>query len=60
MSWQRLGHVKEDAIIKFLCSESGSHDYSILRQEAKESLGLDIEKPYNPAIYLARRRLCHI
>lgn len=45
MSWQRLGHVKEDAIIKFLCSESGSHDYSIHRQEAKDSLGLNIEKP---------------
>ena len=45
MSWQSLGRVKEDAIIKFLCSESGSHDYSIRRQEAKDSLGLNIEKP---------------
>lgn len=45
MSWQSLGHVKEDAIIRFLCSESGSHDYSIRRQEAKDSLGLNIEKP---------------
>lgn len=45
MSWQSLGHVKEDAIIKFLCSESGSHDYSIRRQEARDNLGLNIEKP---------------
>ncbi|PIB35698.1 serine protease [Reichenbachiella sp. 5M10] len=34
----------EDEIIKFLCSESGSHDYTINRKEAK-NLGLNIEKP---------------
>ena len=45
MKWQNLGEEKEDAIIKFLCSESGSHDYSIRRKEANESLGLTIEKP---------------
>lgn len=45
MKWQNLGEEKEDAIIKFLCSESGSHDYSIRRREANESLGLNIEKP---------------
>jgi hypothetical protein len=32
-------------IISFLCSESGSHDYTIYRREAKEELGLNIEKP---------------
>lgn len=42
---QKLSEEKEDAIIKFLCSESGSHDYSIRRKEAGESLGLPIEKP---------------
>src|SRR5207244_1441167 len=31
-------------IISFLCSESGSHDYSIHRREAR-SLGLPIETP---------------
>jgi len=31
-------------IVKFLCSESGSHDYTINRDEAK-SLGLNIETP---------------
>ena len=35
----------EDEIIKFLCSESGSHDYTINRKEAKNELGLNIEKP---------------
>lgn len=45
MKWQSLEREKEDEIIKFLCSESGSHDYSIRRKEAKESLGLAIEKP---------------
>lgn len=32
-------------IIAFLCSDSGSHDYTINRREAKNSLGLNIEKP---------------
>jgi hypothetical protein len=32
-------------IISFLCSDSGSHDYTINRREAKESLGLNVEKP---------------
>ena len=34
-----------EKIIKFLCSESGSHDYTIHRREALEDLGLHIEKP---------------
>lgn len=32
-------------IISFLCSDSGSHDYTINRIEAKENLGLNIIKP---------------
>lgn len=32
-------------IIDFLCSESGSHDYTIDRKEAKNDLKLNIEKP---------------
>lgn len=36
---------KIPSIIKFLCSDSGSHDYSIRRKEAKEELGFPIEKP---------------
>ena len=34
-----------DRILGFLCSESGSHDYTINRREAHEDLGLQIEKP---------------
>ena len=34
-------------IIAFLCSDSGSHDYTINRREAKNVLGLNIEKPDN-------------
>lgn len=33
-----------ETILKFLCSESGSHDYTINRREAK-SLGLPVIKP---------------
>ena len=32
-------------IISFLCSDSGSHDYTINRREALQGLGLKIEKP---------------
>lgn len=32
-------------IIAFLCSESGSHDYTINRREAQNELGLKIRKP---------------
>ncbi|WP_411330908.1 SDH family Clp fold serine proteinase [Desulfovibrio desulfuricans] len=34
-----------DKIIEFLCSESGSHDYTINRREAENDLGLPIERP---------------
>jgi len=36
---------KIDKILDFLCSESGSHDYTINRREARDELGLTIEKP---------------
>ena len=36
---------KIDMIISFLCSDSGSHDYAIYRNEAKNELGLSIQKP---------------
>lgn len=47
---QELGAEKDQKIINFLCSESGSHDYTIHRKEAKEELGLNIEKP-TPELY---------
>ena len=36
---------KKQKIISFLCSDSGSHDYTINRREAKDYLGLNIDKP---------------
>jgi hypothetical protein len=36
---------KIEKIISFLCSDSGSHDYAIYRNEAKDELGLAIDKP---------------
>lgn len=36
---------KIDKIVSFLCSDSGSHDYAIYRNEARDELGLTIEKP---------------
>lgn len=32
-------------VLDFLCSESGSHDYTIYRQEARDDLGLKVERP---------------
>ncbi len=47
-------------ITDFLCAESGSHDYTINRREARE-LGLNIENP-SPELYAIIRRfiLSHI
>lgn len=39
-----IGPKKMKSVISFLCSESGSHDYTIHRREAIE-LGLPVEKP---------------
>lgn len=36
---------KQKKIISFLCSDSGSHDYTINRREARDYLGLNIDKP---------------
>ncbi|MDD2835853.1 MAG: ATP-dependent Clp protease proteolytic subunit [Methanothrix sp.] len=36
---------KMEKILAFLCSESGSHDYTIFRQEARDDLGLKVEHP---------------
>lgn len=42
-------HIKDaskiNKILEFLCSESGSHDYTINRREARDELGLNIDKP---------------
>jgi hypothetical protein len=36
---------KIDNIVDFLCSGSGSHDYAIHHREARDELGLNIQKP---------------
>jgi hypothetical protein len=41
---QEISSDNKKSIVRFLCSESGSHDYTIHRKEAK-NLGLEIEKP---------------
>lgn len=41
---QEISKRHQDKIISFLCSESGSHDHTINRREAK-ALGLRIDKP---------------
>jgi len=45
---------KRDEIIDFLCAESGSHDYTINRREARE-LGLEIENPSGELYALIRK-----
>ncbi|MBS0273741.1 MAG: serine protease [Proteobacteria bacterium] len=45
---------KVDRIIAFLCSESGSHDYTINRREARE-LGLVVETPSEDLYVLLRQ-----
>ncbi|MFB3788712.1 MAG: serine protease [bacterium] len=43
-----------EKLLKFLCSESGSHDYTINRREARDELGLPIEKPDDSLYCLIR------
>jgi ClpP class serine protease len=45
LSKHMRGDGKIKKILSFLCSESGSHDYTIYRQEARNELGLNIESP---------------
>jgi hypothetical protein len=42
-------------ILEFLCSESGSHDYTVTRQEARDTLGLSIETPTDELYALIRK-----
>jgi ClpP class serine protease len=46
---------KIEKILSFLCSESGSHDYTIYRQEAKNELGLNVETPSNELYEIIKR-----
>ena len=52
-------HMKDEEamekILDFLCSESGSHDYTINRREARGELGLPIETPSQDLYKLIKR-----
>lgn len=50
LSNQNHADDKLEELLRFLCSESGSHDYTINRREARDELGLPIEKP-NDELY---------
>lgn len=52
---QKLNKEKVKKIIDFLCSESGSHDYTINRREAKNDLGLKIRKPNDKQYKLIKK-----
>jgi hypothetical protein len=45
LTHQQLEPAKAESLLKFLCGESGSHDYTINRKEAREELGLPVEEP---------------
>lgn len=45
LKYHKIEAENVNKVISFLCSDSGSHDYTIYRKEAKEELGLNIEKP---------------
>lgn len=45
-----------EKVVNFLISDSGSHDYTIYRKEAREELGLNIENP-DDALYKIIKRL---
>ncbi|MDR0287655.1 MAG: serine protease [Clostridiales bacterium] len=48
LSEQIQDEKKIEKIVNFLCSGSGSHDYTIHRREARDELGLNIKKPDDP------------
>jgi len=50
---------KVNKIIGFLCSESGSHDYTINRREAK-TLGLQVENPSDELYQLLKEFLANV
>lgn len=51
---------KISKVLEFLCSESGSHDYTIYHREAKDDLGLTIESPSDEDYHLIRNIYCDL
>lgn len=56
LSKQITNEKQIERITSFLCSESGSHDYTINRTEARNELGLPISKP-DDELYLMINKL---
>jgi hypothetical protein len=56
MKRQLQDDTKVSRVLDFLCSDSGSHDYTIYRQEARDELGLKVDRP-NDAMYSMIREL---
>lgn len=56
LSYQKIDSDKKEGIISFLCSDSGSHDHTINRREARE-LGLVVENP-SADFYAILKELC--
>ena len=54
LSQQIDNAAKIESVIKFLCADSGSHDYTINRKEAIE-LGLKVDKPSDEVYGLLRK-----
>src|SRR5271165_4346666 len=55
IKYQLTDPKKVKSIISFLCSDSGSHDYTIHRREARDTLGLAVEKPDDELYRLIKR-----
>lgn len=53
LSHQKVEVQQAETIVSFLCSESGSHDHSINRREARE-LGLAVENPSDDLYQILR------
>ena len=55
LSGQIHDEIRMEKIVNFLCAESGSHDYTIHRREARDELGLNIETPDMDLYMLIKR-----
>lgn len=56
LSFHMADRAKKDAILDFLCSDSGSHDYTINGVEARNELNLPVEAP-DPDFYIVIKEL---
>lgn len=55
LAYQNVNPENLDRIVSFLVSESGSHDYTIYRKEARDELGLNVITPTQEQYNLIKR-----